>query len=562
MIRKAQARGLKGITMKRKRMVTAALGMLVLCGVTSLALVSFGFFAAASNYRPVPAGHREIVFLAPATSGEAWERLVAAVDALYGESLQDNRQRLNIFKERAFTDLTADVPEVALWPDGCEGSRLWIRWCKLSAESNTDKWIARLTDQATPPLAIIGGDTSARARKAAEALNSHRDDWRGAPPLLLFTTATADRFVPNNTPNVSTTDEKWPLLIDIYKDRTFRFAFTNSRMAAAVLEFVQSHDELWPNAVSPTAAAAASAAAWAMANNPLAAAVVATDGADLLTTYLYTLKWDDDSFSADLADRFRALFLETFPHPRVSPYQIEYSVGDFYQPNPREAFVVGQILPELKSARDHRQLMLLPADTERARRFLHTVVRRSTPADRKNLVVLTGDSLSFNSIFRDRNVAWNIQDLPVPLVIFSHRNPVAEEVGFKETTPAGSTGTEDLLLYRDIVEALLLTAYNQRKLVASSDDVGRGLHELLWVNGRVRALPGAEGTPLFNSKDGNRHDGTGEHIIVLRPDADERGLLAQATITVWRMDTGTNRRPDWRKLRTLAVTYDSLPAGE
>jgi hypothetical protein len=550
---------------KRKRIIATALVTLVVAGAACLALGTFGFFAPAKDYRPVPAGHREIVFLAPATSGEAWERFVAAVDALCRESHASGSDipRLDINKERAFTDLTADVPEVSLWPDGCENARLWIRWCKLSAEANSEKWIARLSKGSTPPLAIVGGDTSFRALRAAEALDRHRNDWQGPPPLLFLTTTTTETYVPHNKPNVATTDRDVPkLLLDVYKGRTFRFSFINSRMAAAVLDFVRTHDDLWPGGARPVDLALACAAARSVASDPLASMVLAAAGDDLFTTYLYTLKWDDDSFSADLADRFRMQFLEFFPRPRVSPYQIEYSVGDFYQPNPREAFVVGQLLPEIKATRERRQLMLLPADAERARRFLHTVVRRSTPADLKNLVVLACDSLSFNTILRDRNVAWNIQDLPVPLVMFSHRNPVDTDVGFDEKSAAGATGTEDLLLYRDIMESLLLTAYQDKALTASSDDVALGLHRLYWADGRVRSSPaGAESRLLFNPQNGNRHDGTGEHIIVLRPESEDRGLLAQASITVWQLHGSFNQDSGWRKVRALTVTYDSLPPG-
>jgi hypothetical protein len=540
--------------MKRRRLIAVVLGFLVIAGAGWLTLLSFGYFAAARDYRPVPPGHQEIVFLAPATSADAWERLVAAVDALQKESLSEKggKPGLHVAKEHAFTDLTADIPEIALWPDGCEDAKLWIRWCKLSAESNSEKWITRLTQRPTPPLAIIGGDTSSRARKAAEALESHRGQWQGLPPLLFFTTATAETFVPYNTPNVATTEEKLPKLIEVYKGRTFRFSFTNTRMAATVLDFVDRQDELfWPHIAS----AADLAGACVAARDPVAGAVLAAVADELVTRYLYTLKWDDDSFSADLADRFRMVFLQQFPRSHVSPYQIEYSVGDFYQPNPREAFVVGQLLPEVKAAREHRQLLLLPADSERARRFLHTLIRRAAPPDLKNLVVLAGDSLSLNTVLRDRNIAWNIQDLPVPLVMFSHRNPVDAEVGFTEATTAGETGTEDLLLYRDILEAILLSAYDGTTLTASSDDLAENLHQLFWANGRVmRATPLGDQARLLFSADGNRQAGTGEHIIVLRPDPDERGLLAQASITVWRME-----RDGWHKVRTLTVTYDSLP---
>ncbi len=204
--------------------------------------------------------------------------------------------------------------------------------------------------------------------------------------------------------------------------------------------------------------------------------------------------------------------------------------------------------------------MLLPADAERSRRVLRTVVRRSTPRDLRNLVVMTCDSLNFNTIYRDRNVTWNIQDLPVPLVMFSHRNPVAEDVGFKEQTSPGSTGTEDLLLYRDMLQTLLLTAYTGSQLAQPDADLVSSLHGLTWANGRVRLpRPPDSGAPLFSPRDGNRMDGTGEHIIVLRPDPDDHGSLAQATITVWHLERAADQRPTWRLARTLLVAYDGLP---
>src|SRR5205823_2819093 len=179
--------------------------------------------------------------------------------------------------------------------------------------------------------------------------------------------------------------------------------------------------------------------------------------------------------------------------------------------------------------------------------------------DWKNLVVLAGDSLSFNTIYRDRDVAWNIQDLPVPLVLFSHRNPVTEEVGFKEGATAAATGTEDLLLYRDILEALLVSAYQGARLTESADEVLRGLKQLGWSHGRVQARPAGTEVPLlFSPADGNRNDGTGEHIIVLRPDPEDRGRLARATITVWHAPGDPARSGGWREVRSLRVAYDTL----
>ena len=55
----------------------------------------------------MPRGHQEIAWIAPATSGESWERLVAALKLLQNDST------LQVDYDKAFLPLTADVPEVA-----------------------------------------------------------------------------------------------------------------------------------------------------------------------------------------------------------------------------------------------------------------------------------------------------------------------------------------------------------------------------------------------------------------------------------------------------------------
>src|SRR6267378_923663 len=110
--------------MKRRRILILVLVLVlfVMAGAGALALRGLGVFDAPTAYRPVPPGHQEIVFLAPATSADTWERLVAAVDALCRESQQAGKGKAKLFldKKRAFVELTADVPEVALWAEGAE----------------------------------------------------------------------------------------------------------------------------------------------------------------------------------------------------------------------------------------------------------------------------------------------------------------------------------------------------------------------------------------------------------------------------------------------------------
>src|SRR5262249_44245531 len=164
-------------------------------------------------------------------------------------------------------------------------------------EYTTEKWIAHLTERAPPPLAIIGGDSSYWALQLAKALKDHAQDWRGEPPLFLVTTATVDQFVNYDDEgfNVPTTNPNNPWFIEVYRGRTFRFSFTNTRMTEVVLDFVRDFHQRWPSPRS----AAGDVAAVVGADGPLAAALMA--GAAALDPdpppRLYCLKWWDDSYS-------------------------------------------------------------------------------------------------------------------------------------------------------------------------------------------------------------------------------------------------------------------------
>ena len=71
---------------------------------------------------------------------------------------------------------------------------------------------------------------------------------------------------------------------------------------------------------------------------------------------------------------------------------------------------------------------------------------RSLP-DARNLVILNGDAIAFNAVYRDRDVVWNILDLPYSLVFFSHRNPIDRAAGFtwQKDEHAASPGEEAVL---------------------------------------------------------------------------------------------------------------------
>jgi hypothetical protein len=220
-------------------------------------------------------------------------------------------------------------------------------------------------------------------------------------------------------------------------------------------------------------------------------------------------------------------------------------------------------------------LLILTGQSQPSRRFLRALLR-SVPDLAGRFVVASGDAISFNTVYRDREIAWDIQDLPFPLVFFCHRNPIDPDAGFRPETDrqdrvgqddpndTATTGTEDVLLYADLVEALLQSvAPPDGQPCASAAELAQRLaHARLFEE---RIVLEQKGIPLFG-KDGQRLSGTGEHVVCLRPSFNDfrDRLLPEATIEVWEW-----RRRDWsrgergqhwqRRGEPLRVSYSDAP---
>ena len=69
-------------------------------------------------------------------------------------------------------------------------------------------------------------------------------------------------------------------------------------------------------------------------------------------------------------------------------------------------------------ALQRRPLLVVTGQSQPSRRFLRALAR-SAPEAARRLVVATGDAIAFNTIYRDRQVAWPIQELPFALVFFN-----------------------------------------------------------------------------------------------------------------------------------------------
>jgi hypothetical protein len=539
------------------------LGAMLLTAGAVYAAARYWPGAGGAEVRPVPPGDQEIAWISPATSGDAWERLIAAVKLLEKETIYDAApaRRLRADVSKAFLPLTADVPEVALSFADAPQRKLWIRWYKLSGENPSPRWFDKLIARGTSPLAIIGGETSDRALFQSRALAEVRGKWPGPAPVYIISTATADRYYPREYQTGELPHQSWPKLMDVYAGHTLRFCFTNTRIVEAVLDFVHQNPQVCAQRwLDPRVSAAALAV-----DNPFGALALLTASGQFQPYYCSTLIWKDDGYSKDLGEIFMQVFADQArPKGEVTDFynnSIDYSVGDFLEPNPREALVAGLFLEHNASFLDKPQLLALPTAAQRARRFLRTLCRRA-PTEIRNVVVVTGDSVAFNNIYRDRDLTWNILDMPVPLVCFSHRNPIDPAAGFGAKDSGGlvnNTGTQDVLLNRDIIETLILAGFDGTKLVADADTFLERLGHTRWRMGRIRNdLAHADTPPAapFFDTTGARRPDTGEHIIWLRPVFEGSRNLPEAVITVWR---AAGEQPDrtWRTFAPpLHVLYD------
>src|SRR5205807_10138196 len=110
------------------------------------------------------------------------------------------------------------------------------------------------------------------------------------------------------------------------------------------------------------------------------------------------------------------------------------------------------------------------------------------------------------------------------------------------------------------LEALILAAYPDRRLVPDADALRGRLKATTWWRGRVE-MPGFEGAPtnlgipLFDA-DGDRSARTGEHIVWLNPSAGG-APLSDPVITVWRQASAGAEDTGWRPAgESLHVRYN------
>ncbi|AWM36117.1 hypothetical protein GobsT_61160 [Gemmata obscuriglobus] len=525
-------------------------GALVLGAVGAWALGRSGWFGAtAAEPRPVPDGDLEIAWLHVPTSTDTWENFVWGMKRAEMSTLPTG---LKVDDRQAFPTRTTAVPEIVLSRDGFAG-KVHVRWYKITNDASYTTWAQALAARAPAPVAVIGGWSSDRARELAEALNGA--PWPGQKPLLLLATATADAVYPDE--DNYAVDYQPPKLIDLY-DRSFRFCFTNKQMAGAITDFVFADPTLRPGpAVWPELRALAAAAGdtWAFP-------WLADRAAGPQRMQAFAVAWKDDPYSLDLAQQFREAIAERGAASRRVRLSVEasfvpFSTGRFARPNPYEARIVDDILAHPGfPKRGERSVLVLPTVTAPARRVL-SALAQGNPGVARRLVAVTGDGIPVNALFRDGEFAWPVRALPIPLVLFTHTDPLdfdepggpAPPAGYELTPPprpgVGKHTTEDIRLFSVLIRVFAAGAY--------PDGAGRIVDGADQLAERLRGF-----SPAFFDPSGNRISGSGEHIVVLRPTPRVEGVVAypDAELEVW-----TRRRgKGWDRIRKRAVVQTVRPS--
>jgi hypothetical protein len=556
----------------RRLRVLLWLGLAGLLLAGYFVLGSFGVLPVASavRAREVPPGDQEIAFLQAATSGASWERFVAGI-----HRVQKDHPGLIVEDRKAFPEQSAEIPEVALGFAGTQG-KLRIRWYKLTSAAGIEHWVSELARRNPAPLAVIGGGSSDRARDLAGAL-AREQSWHGAAPLLLITTATADNIYPGEL-------VPFPMsLMKLYEGRSYRFCFTNSQMAESMWDFVWSRDDLRP--ITSHYPLFPSGIAQIIGGDFWGSLPFFVWGdVELQPFLIHIVQWLDDPYSRDLANQFSSLFAQPDNFPLlVNRFSVPYSVGGLLTPNPREEVAVQSLIDLVRPWPNSRFLLILPAVDRPVRRFLRSLAL-AAPQQLNNLVVVTGDSISFTTIYQNRNIAWNIQELPVPLVAFCHHNPVAgQEVKpgavsgqrTEKPAPPALIGTDEELLNADIVRLLVESAFCMEPadpapsvLPLSSGGEKGG------AKGPKGMSPGtvllADSDALneqvkrrrshYFAPDGNRKGGSGEYIVVLMPHFKGGHVLPEATLEVWVRRTKQPTFSLWERIQKFDIDYgESAP---
>ena len=132
-----------------------------------------------------------------------------------------------------------------------------------------------------------------------------------------------------------------------------------------------------------------------------------------------------------------------------------------------------------------------------------------------------------------------------------HRNPVDQQLSVTRSfipevdskDPAQPTGTDDLLLYRDIGHSLI-QSFDGSLSIANAQ---------IKLKQSLLAERDAQGQPLFD-ENGNRRGRGGEFITLLQPLYHNLQVLPRSKIEVFERQT---ENQSWKPVISLEASYDT-----
>jgi hypothetical protein len=490
---------------------------------------------------------KEIAWVYPASYSSAWERLVSSGKLLANHPDPFLAKVKFELGSQTFPELTASVPFFKIsHPDSKQ--TIVVKWYKISSGMKYEDWVEKLFSRTIIPSAIVGGPTTDDAMAIVQAVSkvAAKLNVVKSPPLIL-TTASSNTLAKdfNGTFGPNSADEIG--LMGIYPEKTFRFGFDNRIMSDAIIRLLWSNPDLKPDSdpvhivlwEDDSYARDFVATFWASLNKQTVADGLAAYGWVCSTV----LAQQNTNFAFLLAPPLQMLgkkassfSMNMHPIPQI----VDSSIGVRYAANRFEKEALRFLLLDIKLKPEQTQpLMVVGSQALQARRFLREL-SLSDPKLAQKMVVVTGDTLSLNTVYRDREVAWPVSELPSKVVFFSHANPVSREAGFRPINDWADTGhlaeatsTEELIFSSQILEGLL------PGLFIDTGDLSLYLKKLTWDGDRVTV---EKGTSLFDAA-GNRNAGTGEFIGVLKPFLDPSDRTS-AKLEIWSLlSQGKNQLP-------------------
>ena len=279
----------------------------------------------------------------------------------------------------AFPSESATIPEFRVRFK--TKSLIW-RWYRDDEDSLVTE---KLLQRNPPPLALVGGTSTDSAKQLAESLALAKTSRFLEKPVLMLTTATADYL--NYTGG---SEPKQIKLLKLHEGLTFRAGFSNNHMAKVLIDFLKSQS-VW--------------------TGPLPAP--------------WIMKWEDDPYATDLMKAFHTSW-ENLPGLHKSTTEIPYSIaikssiGGITRPNEDETYAASVFIERASKFTNLESNWLVLCGQILPSRRLLKVMSRGTESRMRGLTVVAGDTLGFNTIYRDWQELWPSIDLPYRLVFFCH----------------------------------------------------------------------------------------------------------------------------------------------